>query len=999
MKKKLSVKALLGICLPFMAVILALIIGLAAAAATYKETISRFLYGVGGDVDKETLAEGSELCEKIGNEGVVLLKNQNNTLPLTEVKKVNVFGWAAFDWVTGGYGSGFSNTELERLKLFPALKKAGIEYNTTLETMYSDFYKNPAKDYGGPWDEYRGDVSVSGNNKYTLHEPGATYYTDAVISEARAFSDVALVVIGRVGGEGKDLRKYQEKQEQKNKSNTKIKDTTRHYLELSTEEEEMIAAAKKACDKVIVVLNTANAMELGFLNDEGIDACLLAGLTGLTGVNAVINILKGDVNPSGRTADIFAKDFTRLPVFVNSGYGDGTDGALKCKEATVAYGSKGYFDAYVDYAEDIYTGYRYFETFASSIGTLSAVNQEKVYNAFVQYPFGYGLSYTDFKWSVTSVSPNVETALEKDGKIEVKIKVENVGERAGKEVVQLYYAAPYTKGGIEKPATVLGAFAKTGVIEPQGSETVTLSMNVRDMASYDCYDKNGNGHRGYELDGGDYFIQLKENSHKLKENIGTDSKTGAQIKFTVPQGGYQYATDGVTGNTVENRFTGATAEDGIPIDGSQETTPVTYLSRANNMISTLPKVKARRNRSKEAYDVSKLSEPTAEQIAGLGIADMPTLSSGGTKTINDAMSSKKYEDDIYGELLDQTTSAELFRLVRDGYFKTAAIDSIGKPEYSDLDGPAGLNTRIFSNNKCKYVLYPNETLLAQTWNVDLAYQMGLSAGKEAKDSGVKGWYAPGANIHRSPFGGRNFEYYSEDPLLSGKMTAEVVRGAKNNGLYCYIKHFVVNETETMREGLFTWLTEQDLREIYLKTFEIAVKEGGANAIMTSMNRVGAVWAGASRALCTDILRTEWGFNGSLVTDWVDVGSTYMPVYKGLYAGNDIWLNNAEANRLFSDSAYANDKTFVTLAKNAAHNVLYTLISTEQAKNEYALSQGETVAPGQDITNQETKYNYTWVTYLVIVEVALAGGLAVWVALLTRTIIKRNKAVLVDENKE
>lgn len=985
MAKRFSMKKILAINIPLMALLIAVIITFATMASVYKETISRFLYGVGGANNQQTIAEGMELCEEITDEGIVLLKNENNTLPMPELNKVNVFGWAAFDWLTGGFGSSFSNTEMERLKLFPALKEAGIEYNTKLEQMYSDFYKNPAKDYGGPWDEYRGDVSVSGNNKFTLHEPGEGYYTDEVISYAREFSDTALVVIGRVGGEGKDLRKYQERQEQKNKSNTKIKDESRHYLELSPEEEQMIAAAKKACDKVIVLLNTSNTMELNFVEDDEIDACLLVGFTGLTGVKSVISVLKGDVNPSGRTVDIYAKDLARTPSFATSGYGDGTDGALKYKEATVDYGAKGYYDAYVDYSDDIYVGYRYYETFASTVSTSEAA-QEKLYNAFVQYPFGYGLSYTDFEWSVNSISPAPESPLDPDGKIELELKVTNVGDEPGRDTVQLYYSAPYTKGGIEKSAVALGAFAKTDVIPVDEYRIVTLTLDVRDMASYDCYDKNTNNHSGYELDSGTYTLKLMNNSHQLQDRMGKDSKTRAEITYKLNEI-VNYDTDGVTGNKVENRFTGSTAAEGIPIDGSLETEPVEYLSRANNMVSTLPKAKAPRSRSAEAYNLARAQEPTAAQIAAVEGVAMPETGKSGTMTLNDVMDVTGYDDPKWNSLLDQVTKTEMFNMARDGYFKTAEIESISKPAFSDLDGVGGLNTRIFSNAKSQYVLFPNATLLAQTFNTRLSYQLGISVGKEAQATGVRGWYAPGANIHRSPFGGRNFEYFSEDPMLAGVFTAQMVKGAKNMGLHAYIKHFAINETETMREGLFTWLTEQTLREIYLRPYEIAVKEGGSNALMTSMNRIGAIWIGASRALCTDIVRTEWGFRGSLVTDWLDTGKDYMPVFKGLYAGNDIWLNNAENNKIFSDSKYTDNAAFVYFARNAVHNVLHTLVSTEQAKNAYAAETGGTVTGGGSLTEGGTEYNYSWVIYVVIIEVALGIGLIVWAMLVVRKIIK------------
>ena len=958
-----------------MTVVAFLMVAIIVLSVIFADTISLFLYGAGSSsVNAQTLSDGEELCEDITLEGTVLLKNNGgNSLPLNkdEIKKVNVFGWAAYDWMTSTFGSGFSNTALEKVKLFPALEEAGIEYNTTLYNMYKDFYsassigsRNWGKD---DWNEYRGDVDVGTTKKFILHEPGAEYYTDEVINEAKEFSSVALVVIGRTSGEAADLRFEQEKQIQVNGSNSTTIDNTRSYLELSAEEEEMIAAAKKACDKVIVILNTCNTMELGFLDDEGIDAALLVGLTGLTGVNAVIDLLRGadedgnPVSPSGRTADTYAYDIMSAPSSVNSGYG----GAVKYTGlATSNVYRKGYYDAYVDYHEGIYVGYRYYET--------AAVEGYIDYDETVQYPFGYGLSYTSFEWGVEAVlvngrpqNLNAETTLGKNDKLEIYVNVTNTGSVPGKEVVQLYYTAPYTPGEIEKAAVVLGDFAKTEVIQPGETKQVKLEITTQSMASYDAYDANGNGHTGYELDGGEYYLRLMKNSHEAANMAEGENSL---LTYQIPDMGYNYDTDETTGNTVENRFTGENTIDGYPIDGSKETVPVKYVSRAD-FEGTFPKEKIIRSRSEEAYAIASAQAPTTEQLAatGYGNVTMPLTSNVKNFIIDDLMDAEGYDDAIFDILISQMSTAELFELIRDGYFKTDAIDSIDKPIFLDLDGPLGLNTRVTSNTTCEFISYPSETLLAQTFNTDLAYAMGLSVAKEAKESdlGIRGWYGPAANIHRNPYSGRNAEYYSEDPILSGKFCAETVRGAKNGGLYCYIKHFVANDSESLREGLFTFMTEQTFREIYLKPFEIAVKEGGANALMTSMNRIGAVWTGASRALCTDVLEGEWGFRGGLVTDWVDTGhADYMPAYKGIWAGNNTWLNNTDAQKMFNDSQYNNDPVFVTLAQESAHDVLWMIADTAQVNAEYDPAADNSLSSGG------FTYNRTWVIYVAIVEVIL-----------------------------
>ena len=957
-------------------------IGVLVSSIVFSNVISRFMNGIGGnEIDETTLNEGTQLVEDIVEEGSVLLKNVDKALPLSdsEISKVNVFGWASYDWMTTTYGSGYSNTSLEKIKFYDALEEAGIEYNKTLYNMYKDFYSATTSGWGSPdLREYRGDVAVGTTKKFILHEPGKSYYTEDVINEAKNFSSTALVVIGRTGGEAADLRFYQEKQVQTNGSSSTTSDHSRTYLQISNEEEEMIEAAKRACDKVIVILNTSNTMELGFVEDSGIDACLLVGLTGLTGARSVVSLLNGKdlngnlVSPSGRTVDTYAYDISSAPSSINSGYG----GAKKYNGFT-GY-QKGYYDAFIDYYEDIYVGYRYYET-ADVEGYIN-------YNDVVQYPFGYGLSYTNFEWVVEEVLINNEeqsyssvVELKENDEIKITVRVKNVGDYPGKEVLQLYYSAPYYKGQIEKSSVVLGDYKKTNVINPGETDVVELNISLRDMASYDCYDKNGNGFTGYEVDGGNYAISFRECSH-YGVVMGFDSKTNNQIRYTVKEGGYQYRVDEVTGEDVVNRFTGNDTLDGYPIDGSKETKTITYLSRSN-FEATFPKAIVQRDRNNEAYEIASATVPTQRQLelTGYDNVEEPWVGLNADMPLSEMLEIESYEEDEWETFISQLTTDELFSLIRDGFFKTAALPSVDKPEYVDLDGPVGLNTRVMSDSGCQFVSYPSETMIAQTFNDDLAYAVGKSIGLEASnaDAGIMGWYAPGANLHRNPYDGRNGEYYSEDTLLSGRCAANTIRGAKEEGLYCYMKHFAVNETESLREGLYTFLSEQTLREIYLKPFEIAVKEGGSNAVMTSMNRIGATWAGASYSLCTSILRNEWGFRGSIVTDWVDTGSTYMPAYKGIWAGNDIWLNNNAGNisPLFSDNL-KDDYVFVTLAQKVAHNVLWTLIDTLQTA-EGSLKEG-------------ASYDMSWGIYIVAIEMALLAGCGVSIFCLSKEIKKKKE---------
>lgn len=1039
MKKAMSTKKACAIFVPSITAVVAIMLALVIAASMFWQDISLFLFGRAQATDATVLEGGTALCEDIVEEGIVLLKNETDdkgktALPLTkeEIAKVNVFGWAAYDWMTMAFGSGYSNTKLEKIKLFPALKNAGIEYNEDLYNLYKNFYSDTSHEYNKQDDEqeYRGGVAFGSEKIFTLHEPGKGFYTESLKNSIIMHSSVALVVIGRTGSESKDLKLNQVKQKQQNKSTANDTVTDRHYLELSTEEEEMIEVAKETCDKVIVILNTANTMETGFIDDEGIDGAILVGLTGLTGVNGMINVLRGEkeekvavrdedghvkydndgnviyeknadgsiktetvkVSPSGRTADTYAYDVFTAPAMANYG-AESIDGAINTYSNAKGDGAQ--YRAYIDYSEGIYVGYKWYETADAEGYWQDMGGYEKV----VQYPFGYGLSYSRFSWKVTRVEVNgaskTSGELNKNDKIALWVEVKNEGDYPSADVVELYYTPPYKEGGIEKAYVNLAAFAKTGIIAPKETEIVKLELTVQSMASYDCYDKNENGKTGYELDAGEYQLRLMKNAHEAATMAGRpeDSVLTYSIKDTI-----HYDTDEKTGKTVENRFTNKDGKgndqtiDEADLDGSQESTPVTYLSRANFKDTYPKKQTTARTRTAKAEEVAKAKAPTQEQLKYAGydnITSMPEVVNSGL-TLTDVagaeneMGTETYDDEIWAQLIAQIPASELVTLISDGYFKTAKLQSIGKPEYVDLDGPLGFNTRVTSGSSlCEFVSYPSATMLAQTWNEELAYAMGLSVGREAKSMpGLKGWYAPGANIHRSPFGGRNGEYYSEDGVLSGIICAGTVLGAKNMGVYSYVKHFVVNDSEKNREGLYTFLTEQTLREIYLKPFELMIKNGGGNALMTSMNRLGRVWSGANYGLCTEIIRNEWGFNGTLVTDWVNASDDYMPPYRGIWAGNDIWLSNGIGG-LFN--ALKNNPTATALGRKVAHNVLWTLVDTKNANTSFDPN-SVTSGSGDGAT-----YNLTWIWYIVLIELVLAAGVAVMAYFLAKTILRNKKS--------
>lgn len=1044
MKKRMSIKKSVAIFAPCMTFVVALMIVIAIAVSMFWQDISLWLYGRAQNTDAAVLSNGFELCEDIVEEGVVLLKNEedkngNPALPLSKEeidKGINVFGWAGYDWMTMAFGSGYANTDLKKTKLFPALEEAGIKYNVDLYNLYKDYYTAHSKTYGDQdYLEYRGGVAFGSEEIFVLREPSYNAYITAATKSDAIESGVGLVVIGRTGSESKDLSATQQVRQTEAGKNNKKTYTDRHYLQLSPDEEEMIRAATELCDKVIVVLNTANTMETGFIDNENIDGALLVGITGLSGVNGLVNVLRGEkeepildldgdgnvkydedgapiykkdaegnvltetkkVSPSGRTADTYAYDIIgTTPSAVNQGdKGSGEVGAATVYNNRKSDDSR--YKCYVDYSEGIYVGYKWFET-ANAEHFWDEVDNEygKGYEGVVQYPFGYGLSYAEFEWEIKSVNIKSGSELKKDDKIEITVRVHNKSKTyPGADVVELYYTPQYIPGGIEKAYINLTDFAKTGVIQPGGYDEVTLTVSAQGMASYDCYDANKNGHTGYELDAGDYQVRLMKNSHEE-----ADMKSGsAVLEYKVPAGGYNYDTDEDTGLAVENRLTNKDGKDNdqtideADLDGSHENGGgVKYMSRADFKGTYPAKITTPRNMTDEALRVAKIASPSKEQLEYAGYAQgakRDTSAGGNGLKLEDVMSTTDYDDDIWGLLIANMSNSELSGLVSDGYFKTKAIPSIGKKEFVDLDGPLGFNTRVTGGNgtSCEFMAYPSGTMLAQTWNVNMAVAMGRSVGGE-KDSvdGLYGWYAPGANTHRNPFGGRNGEYYSEDGVLAGKICAGTVSGAKDKGVYSYVKHFVVNDTEYNREGLFTFLTEQTLREIYLKPFEIMIKEGGGNALMTSMNRLGRVWSGGTYGVMTEIVRDEWGFRGSAVTDWMNSGESYMPPYRGIWAGNSIWLTNGLGDSVFNT---IKNETGYLVAEKVAHDVLWTFVDTQNAAKNFDPNAEVDLTKG-------AQYNLVWVAGVVVLEVVMLAGVGVMAFFLVRNILKNRKAGVTEE---
>jgi beta-glucosidase len=916
------------------------------------------------ETEDDLLKAGNQLNEDIAGEGIVLLKNEDGALPYQGVKRVSIFGKNSASMAYGGSGSGSGSTDGAKT-IFDSLTDAGFEYNPALKSFYED---NARSGIG------RENGSIFGYSGATIGETPIEDYDRSVEESLSVYSDAAIIVITRTGGEGFDHNTCDARDFNLATGETAApEDHEIHYLELSKNEKAMIQLVEERFSKITVVINSATSMELGTLKaDPKIQSMLWLSTPGATGVMALGRILNGTVNPSGRLIDIYSADFRKDPTFQNFGTNAQTsaDGSAnyfaKDKDGKLVPGFKvgGLFGSfvqssavpYVEYEEGIYTGYRYYETRGHEEG-------EAWYQENVVYPFGYGLSYTTFTQEIVSASPINNSALAKDGKVAIDVKVTNSGTKAGKDTVQLYYTAPYTSGGIEKSYVVLGAFGKTNLLQPNQSQTLSLTIDVQDMASYDYLDSNKNGHSGYELDAGDYEIKLMNNSHDV---IAKESYT---LGETV-----NYDTDKKTGNKVENRFTG---EDSI-----YKSTPyaadmqMTEMSRAD-FAGTFPKAPDMTKAEDRTKDGSKLADrlahvfslddiegktddpryKTAADMEGLSQIPEATADADRTHTLMlKDMVDVDFSDTKWDTLLNELKYSEINEMVRYGQYHVGSLDAIGKPSVIDSDGPASI-----------YKIYwGSETLLAATFNTDLIHKQGQMVGNEALFAGKTGWYGPAMNSHRSPFGGRNFEYFSEDPLLAGKIAASEIQGAQQKGVYSYCKHFALNDQETSRQGVSVYCNEQAMRELYLKPFQYSVQEGESLGVMSSFNKIGNVDAATNYALLTQVLRDEWGFKGAVVTDGYsgDGFSAYMNLNNMLIAGGDLPLGDMGLNQFYgswSDSDQcvvytAGDKTqkksysYWYAMRRSAKGLLYAASRSNEMNNLLNTSafQGEELTAAKDI---------------------------------------------------
>lgn len=912
-RKKKLVRSTTGI-----AVLLSIIIIINLIVTGPMFTLINLALG-GGSITEESMAEAYTVNTELVGEGVTLLENKG-ALPIASGSAVNVFGWASTAPVYGGVGSGALNDQYAVTDLITGLKNAGIQVNEELVSFYETYQaERPAV---GMWAQ-----------DWTLPEPNVSAYSADLMNNAKTFSDTALVVISRPGGENADMPtdmasvvdgSWVKRDELTGNSyfNGVYDDSLNegndwdagdHYLELSNREEEMLAMVCENFENVVVLINANNAMELGFLKEYDVDAALYTPCPGQNGFDAVGQVVTGAVNPSGKTVDTWLYDLFAAPNMNNFGQFiyDNMDEHKVEAENFITGQMVTSVPTFVNYVEGIYVGYKFYET-AAAEGLID-------YDKTVVYPFGYGLSYTTFEQKMGDITVN-------DGVVSFDVTVTNTGDVAGKTVVEVYFNPPYTNGGIEKATANLVAFDKTDVLDPGASQTLTISFNEEDMASYDTY-----GQAAYVLEAGDYVISINADAHTVLDertyNVASDVvyKDGRSTDAVAPTNQFAHAENDVIYLSRADGFSNYEEATAAPASLSMsEENKAAFLNNANY--------------NPEDYNNSDDIMPATGVKNGIKLVEMRGLD---------------YEDAKWDTFLDQLTMAEMTELIAMGGYQTAPISSIEKVQTYDCDGPASINNNFTGQGS---IGFAGTVLMASTWNTDTVYKFGSSIGCMADELDVSGWYAPAMNIHRSAFSGRNFEYYSEDAVLSGKLAAQAVQGAETHDVYAYIKHFALNDQETNRNTMLcTWSNEQAIREIYLRPFELAVKEGGADAVMSSFNYLGTEWAGASNALCNTVLRDEWGFKGMVLTDYFGVYG-YMDADQAIRNGTDFCLVNYP-----TETNYLTDQTSATgvqAARQATKNILYTVVNSRA----YA---EENLNPGMA----------GWQIALIVVDVILVISLA------------------------
>lgn len=849
-----------------------------------------------GTITEETSAKATELVNEITADGVVLAKDEDGILPVASGSKLNVFGWASTNPCYGGTGSGALNTAYPVTDLLTGLHDAGIETNEELSKFYTDYKAD------------RPSVGMVAQD-WTLPEPNVSLYTDEMMENAKAFSDTAMVVITRVGGEGADLptdmasvvdgswirrvaQAYGSERgtayyngtydDSLNEGNDWDKGD--HFLQLSNREEDLLDLVTANFDNVILVYNGANAFQMDFLKDyPQIKGVLLCPGTGQSGFEGFGKVVSGEVNPSGRTVDTYVSNLKNAPWWNNFGDFKYTN-TEELNSDSSFFDPEGTTPSFVNYVEGIYVGYKFYET-AADEGLIN-------YDDEVVFPFGYGMSYTSFTKEMSGIT--------NDGtNLNFTVTVTNTGSVAGKDVVEIYSDPPYTNGGIEKSSANLLDFAKTNELAPGESQTIEFSIPVEDLASYD-YQTNG----CYVLEAGDYVISANNDSHNV-----ADSQTYTVASDIVYNESNKRGSDAVAAT---NEFDFAEGE-------------ITYLSRADGFANyaeatAAPATYEMTDEQKAAFDnAHTYTEAGYQNDDDANAADITTGAKNGLKLVD--LRGVDYNDAKWDQLLDQMTIDEMQQTIGFGGYQTAAVSSIEKVRTNDCDGPASINNNFTGVGS---VGFPAATLIGMTWDKDLAYAFGDSIGEMANEMDTSGWYGPAMNIHRTAFAGRNFEYYSEDGVLSGRMASNAILGAQEHGVYAYMKHFALNDQEGNRTSMAaTWSNEQAIREIYLKPFEISVKDADCHAVMSSFNYIGTRWAGGCKELLKNVLRGEWGFVGFVETDYFGVYG-YMTADQGVRNGCDLMLCTT-----------GNDFNTVTVLTNsskqalreASKNILYTVVNS------------------------------------------------------------------------
>ena len=995
MEKSVKKTALSGI---FLGLIVAgaagLTVGNVLAFDRYYAVISSHLAPNGDKDSAEANAArnmGNQLAKEIEREGIVMLKNEDNILPLPKAgnEKVNVFGYGSVEWFLMSSGSEMVGCEGQTPYDFvDALNEYGIQANTEL----LDFYKSWNTPKKGSVDNT---IFTAEDSFYVIKEPSLetndNYKT--IYENAKSYSDTAFFIISRCAGENSDPPHYQ------NKKGGLAKDETRGYLEISKEEEYALTKIGKDFKNVIVLINSTNTMTLSFLDTiEGIDACLNCGVTGVQGAISVPQVIFGDYSPSGHMTDTvpykpeYNVAYYRGNAFHTRYYEGGSSYKMMGSGGSAFYQQS----CYVEYAEGIYVGYRWFET-ADKEGFWD----NEPYNGYenvVQFPFGYGMSYTKFDWTfIEADKPEMSEITNKD-KITLKVEVENKGSVAGKDVVEVYLTAPYTPGEVEKAYVKLVAYAKTPELTPGQKCVLDIEVDCANFKSFDDYDRNKDGHAGYEMDAGEYELKLQTDAHTKKE-MNQNS-----IKYKVSSTLY-IDEDEVTGVKVEPRFTGETAYLGVPIDGSSVDQGVEYIHR-NNFPALLTDVEPNKpwtDKLKERYVNgekvvvdnatwnAKLGElwdnATTDYFGNAVNGSLPSWGStstshklieNGTLTEYGMKCAADYDAPEWDELLNQIPFSQAKEIVTmDTNYQACGIAAIGlredtKGTFQHAEGASQVgNGHMAPGTSC--VGYPSSTVLAQTWNQTLAYMFGKSEGNDMGPAGKDALYSPATNIHRTNYGGRNSGYQSEDPYLAGRVVGNVIKGLGAYGKTTFMKHFVLNDQDFNRMALYTWTTEQALREIYLRTFEEGVKYGDSTGIMTSFNRCGGIWAGGNEALIQGVLRGEWGFRGQIITDMTE-NKTNMDVTFHFRNGGNVALGGGWGSGVSMTLDQSSSPARVQWRlRECMHEIAYSYSHALYKNAVY----NESADPQDAIIVTEPKRSYQWwEPALVTVDAFAYGGLLI-----------------------